>query len=167
MALTDRPVAAGPHPGGGPPPLDRSVLPRPASRLWGRVCAGGALVAAGATSVFLFAVNPNSPTSPYPQCLTKALTGVDCPGCGGLRATHALLHGDIAAAVDHNALVLLIVPAVLFVLLRWALGQFGVRLPTVPLRPWMAWSLIALLAVFSVVRNIVDSPFFFLNSIPA
>lgn len=38
-------------------------------------------------------------------CPILRFTGVPCPGCGGLRATHDLLTGDIAAALSSNAYV--------------------------------------------------------------
>jgi hypothetical protein len=47
----------------------------------------------------------------YPICPFKALTGLDCPFCGGMRAVASLLHGNIAAAADYNLLVAIGVPA--------------------------------------------------------
>lgn len=41
----------------------------------------------------------------YPRCPSKLLTGYDCPGCGSLRATHAVLHGDLVAAWHYNPAV--------------------------------------------------------------
>ena len=43
----------------------------------------------------------------YPQCLFHQMTGLDCPGCGSLRAMHALLHGQLAAALHFNAFLVL------------------------------------------------------------
>ena len=65
----------------------------------------GALVLASAAYVGL--VDPNAPGH-YPLCPTKALTGLDCPGCGGLRACHSLVTGDLVGALDHNAFVVLV-----------------------------------------------------------
>jgi len=48
----------------------------------------------------------------YPQCTLKKLTGLDCPGCGGLRATHQLLHGNIRAAFALNPLLFLVAPVI-------------------------------------------------------
>lgn len=48
--------------------------------------------------------NPNVSRS-YGVCPFKALTGWDCPFCGGLRGTYALLHGDVVTALDRNVLL--------------------------------------------------------------
>jgi hypothetical protein len=56
-------------------------------------------------------------TSPFaPPCLFTAIFGVRCPGCGSLRALHALAHGDLAEALAFNAplVVALPVAALLF-----------------------------------------------------
>lgn len=49
----------------------------------------------------------------YPACPWRAITGLDCPFCGGLRASAAMLHGDWATAVDYNILVAVAVPLLL------------------------------------------------------
>ncbi|WP_380906181.1 DUF2752 domain-containing protein [Sphingobacterium suaedae] len=46
----------------------------------------------------------------FPRCPMKALTGLECPGCGSQRAIHALLHGDVRRAFQHNALLLPFIP---------------------------------------------------------
>lgn len=38
----------------------------------------------------------------YPRCPSKMLTGYDCPGCGTLRSTHALMHGRFVEAWHFN-----------------------------------------------------------------
>lgn len=65
-----------------------------------------------AGSLILFALHKHSPEHVkwYPPCLFKKATGFDCPGCGGTRAVHNLLHGDVALAADHNLLLLLLLP---------------------------------------------------------
>lgn len=73
-------------------------------------------VAAGATA-YLYAVDPNEPGH-YPLCPTKAFAGIDCPGCGSLRSIHALAHGDVGRAVDHNLLLVAVTP---FLVLMWVL----------------------------------------------
>jgi hypothetical protein len=109
-----------------------------------------------AATTLLAVVDPNEPGH-YPICPTKYLLGVDCPGCGGLRATHDLAHGDIAGALDHNAFFVLAVPVILYFLARWVWHAWRGTQP----RPWpprltrgLLIAAAALLCVFTVVRNI-------------
>lgn len=37
-------------------------------------------------------------------CPFKKITGIPCPGCGGVRSAVALFHGDIAGAFQYNFL---------------------------------------------------------------
>ena len=53
----------------------------------------------------------------YPQCLFYNVTGLPCNGCGFLRATHSLLHGEMHQALSFNPLVFLASP--LFALLAF------------------------------------------------
>jgi hypothetical protein len=128
-------------------------------------------VGAAATSVFLagylFAVDPNVASNPYPKCPLKALTGLDCPGCGGLRATHSMLHGDIVGAVSHNVLAVVMVPLMAYLLLRWVLGLWGYQLPTLKLPRWTAWAIPIFVLAFTVLRNIPNQPFYWFNSFSA
>ncbi|MGA9374123.1 MAG: DUF2752 domain-containing protein [Mycobacterium sp.] len=59
----------------------------------------------------------------FPGCPFKALTGLDCPACGGLRMTHDLLHGDVTAAVVDNVFLLVGLPALaVWLVVRWRRG---------------------------------------------
>jgi hypothetical protein len=162
MALTDQPgilaaTTALPTP-------DRSIAPDRPSRLTRWLCACGAIGISAGGLAFVYLVDPNSATNPYPRCLLKAATGIDCPGCGGTRALYSLLHGDVAGALDHNLLVFVAVPIVLYLAVRYALAQFDVHLPAPRARPWMGWAALTFLVVFSVVRNISGWPPYYLNS---
>ena len=64
----------------------------------------------------LYKYNPST-SGFYPPCPTKYLLGVECPGCGSLRASHALLHGRIAEAWHLNPMLLLAIPFILLLLL--------------------------------------------------
>jgi len=46
----------------------------------------------------------------FPPCPTEALTHYYCPGCGSLRAMHALLHGDIKEAFSQNLMAVIFLP---------------------------------------------------------
>lgn len=70
---------------------------------------GLGVLAAGALTYTGF-VDPHQPGSLYPPCPFRLLTGWYCPACGGLRMTHDLLHGDLAAAAVDNVFVLTALP---------------------------------------------------------
>jgi hypothetical protein len=129
-----------------PPKLSRH--PRPA--VWSLVIAGVALVSGG----LLFAVNP-AEHAIYPACWLYATTGWRCPGCGGLRATHELLHGHLAAAWLLNPLAVLLLPFYAWVGLDVALTLFrGRGLPKPAPRPALIWLGAAGLLLFGVLRNL-------------
>ncbi|HEY6813671.1 MAG TPA: DUF2752 domain-containing protein [Propionibacteriaceae bacterium] len=98
-------------------------------------------------------------------CPFRAVTGWDCPLCGGTRLGDALLHGDVSAAFGFNPLALigLFVLGILGVL--WAIEAAGgpaVRLPR-PLadrlqrvRPshWLMAGLVASV-IYTLARNLL------------
>jgi len=125
----------------------------PSSRapVWRWVWWVGALLLVGVLAL-LFRFNPAEHAF-YPFCFFQRMTGLQCPGCGGLRATHQLLHGHIATAFQYNPLVVTAAPfALLFVAWRcW-------RRPARPLSARAAvgwtWVVLVVLLVFWIVRNL-------------
>ena len=66
----------------------------------------------------------------FPRCTFHAWTGLQCPGCGGLRATHELLHGNVANAWQFNPLLVAALPLVAWSVLALLLERWhGFRLP--------------------------------------
>jgi hypothetical protein len=150
-----------------PAPLaaESSIVPAPGpSRLTRWLCASGAVGVCAAGLAFVYLVDPNPADNPYPRCLMKVATGIDCPGCGGTRALHSLLHGDIGGAADHNIIVFPAVVLTLYIAVRFALQQFDITLPAPRLRPWMGYVALVFLLVFTVARNIPNTPFWYFNS---
>lgn len=100
------------------------------------------------------AVDPATGGS-YLRCAFHAMTGWWCPGCGATRATHRLLHGDVAGALGAN--LFLPVFAALLVLgwLTWFLPTVGRRPPQLLARaPLWSWVLLgASLLGYGVLRN--------------
>jgi hypothetical protein len=96
--------------------------------------------------------DPHNPKFLFPACPFKAMTGLNCPACGGLRMVHDVLHGDLAAAVVDNVFVLVGLPLLLaWVLLRRRQGQ-----------PWATTSTLVVILVatvtWTVVRNLPGFP---------
>ncbi|MFF2366706.1 DUF2752 domain-containing protein [Streptomyces sp. NPDC058122] len=119
-----------------------------------RLAVPGALLAAVAGAfAYVGAVDPNEPGH-YPVCPLLRLTGVYCPGCGGLRSAHAVAHGDLATALTDNALA---VGGYLAFAVLWAVWVIRIargRPTRLDLGPVHLWSLGALTLVFTVVRNL-------------
>ncbi|WP_328870682.1 DUF2752 domain-containing protein [Streptomyces sp. NBC_00287] len=113
----------------------------------------GVLAAVVGAFVYVGTVDPHEPGH-YPACPLLQLTGLYCPGCGGLRSAHAFVHGDLAAALQNNAVAVLgyLAFAVLWTVwvVRAARGR-PLRLDPGPVGLWTAG---ALLLVFTVVRNL-------------
>jgi hypothetical protein len=115
-------------------------------------------ITAGALG-YLFAVDPNEPGH-YPLCPTKALFGIDCPGCGCMRGLYSLTHGDLAGAANHNVLLLVFIPIAIVLWIRWVMRAWRGVTPAVSVRSLrlrnrtMIVVLVAILA-FGVVRNFV------------
>lgn len=51
-----------------------------------------------------------------PQCFFHKFTGLQCMGCGSQRVIHALLHGNISEAFKANALLVVSLPFIMFLL---------------------------------------------------
>ncbi|EUA12005.1 hypothetical protein I546_2275 [Mycobacterium kansasii 732] len=88
-------------------------------------------------------VDPHRGDSLYPQCPFKLLTGWNCPACGGLRMTHDLLHGDVAAAINDNVFLVFLLAGIPVIAgwlqLRRRNGQSWLPRPrSSPLR-WRRW----------------------------
>ncbi|MDX3230893.1 DUF2752 domain-containing protein [Streptomyces sp. ME19-01-6] len=121
----------------------------------------GALAAVVAAFAFVGLVNPNEPGH-YPACPLLRLTGVYCPGCGGLRSAYAVAHGEPLTALGANALAVLGYLGFAVVWLRWcvecARGRMAVPAgavgPVVPLRAVHGWVLGGMVLGFTVIRNL-------------
>ncbi len=113
----------------------------------------GVLAAVAGAFAYVGAVDPNEPGH-YPACPLLRLTGVYCPGCGGLRSAHAFVHGDLTAALGANALAVAgyVVFAVLWSF--WVIRAVRGRPPRIEAGPATLWGLGVLIAVFTLVRNL-------------
>ncbi|HET9657375.1 MAG TPA: DUF2752 domain-containing protein [Kineosporiaceae bacterium] len=120
----------------------------------GRVLAPLAVAAAAVcTAAYVGAVDPNQPGH-YPTCPFLYLTGYYCPGCGSLRAIHAVVHGDLLQAVDRNPLTVAFLPYLVLTWISWLRrGITGApRRDLAP--PWVIWTLLGVVVAFWVLRNL-------------
>lgn len=114
----------------------------------------GALAVAGVAC--LRVADPHDPVVPLPACPTKRLTGLDCPGCGGLRMVNDLVHADLRAAAADNLFLLLAGPLLAGLALRW--GRARWRGQHSRLSPSAGYALAAAAGAWMVVRNLPGWP---------
>ncbi|MGB9994581.1 DUF2752 domain-containing protein [Streptomyces pseudogriseolus] len=118
-----------------------------------RLAAPAALLAAvTAAFAYVAAVDPNEPGH-YPVCPLLHLTGLYCPGCGGLRSAHAVAHGDLAAALQANAPAVLGYAAFAVLWTVWVVRAARGRPPRLDPPAAVLWTAGTLLLAFTVLRN--------------
>ena len=127
------------------------------------------LSAAGAgTLAVLYLSDPSAGSHPwFPPCLFQAATGWYCPGCGSTRGLHDLLHGHVIAAWRMNALMVLCVPFLAYAYLAFAarscFPQAAWANPRrAPIKAAWIWSLVAVILLYWILRNLPFSPFMWL-----
>lgn len=113
----------------------------------------GVGVAALVTTGFVVGVDPNI-AGHYPTCPFLAITGWYCPGCGALRAVHALGHGDLMTALARNPFA---VVAVGYLVVTWVLwfertARGRSRRWLAP--AWVLYSLLGVILAYWVLRNV-------------
>jgi len=135
----------------GPPTSDAAVSDGAGRRASVR----GPLVAGAVVALATVALAVRDPhvAGSYGVCPLYALTGLWCPACGGLRATHDLAHGDLAGTWSMNPLWVLAVPVVIALwgrlVVRRAQGRAVRAAPS-----WLAWATLAVVLLFGVLRNV-------------
>lgn len=118
--------------------------------------AAGALAAVGVLALHLR--DPHVSGS-WGICPFLAVTGWDCPLCGGLRGVHDLTHLEWSAAASSNLLLIVLVPLALAfwgrrIVATWRGGE-AMRPLQVPTSVWVVG--LGLVTLFTVARNLPGS----------
>jgi hypothetical protein len=89
------------------------------------------------------------------RCVFHLVSGWDCPGCGGQRALHQLLHGNLGLALRQNALFILLLPVGGWYLFRFVMQKStGRTLPSPFSHHLWPWILCVIVISFGLVRNL-------------
>ena len=114
----------------------------------------------GGAAIVLLRVFDPAASGVFPPCPVRYLTGLYCPGCGSLRAMHALLHGDIGRAWAMNPLMMVTLPFLTYGLVSEALLELrGSRLPEVMLPASWIRAFCFVVVLYAVARNLPLYPF--------
>jgi hypothetical protein len=106
-----------------------------------------------AACAVLAVADPNRP-GVYPSCPFRLATGLDCPGCGTLRAVHALTGGDVLRALDHNLLTVLLLPVLVWGWAGWLAMSLGRRARPPALSGTIGMGVAVTVGAFWVLRNL-------------
>ncbi|MGI9578666.1 MAG: DUF2752 domain-containing protein [Microthrixaceae bacterium] len=105
--------------------------------------------------VAVAATNPGD--DGVPLCWSRSVFGVDCPFCGGLRATNSLLRGDMGAALDHNVVLAVAMPIAVLMWIWWTWNAWRGNEISAPQRSrtplWISIAATIALVAFGVIRN--------------
>lgn len=147
VSLPDPPVLA------GAPDAPPALVPAPVHAHVPLLARGVTAAGFAAFTGYVFLMDPDKGGA-YPLCPSRLLLGVDCPACGGLRGTNALLHGRVREALDHNLLLPLLLAGIVVGLGSWMLPLVG-RPERVPRLPrWLVATLVVVVVAFTVARNV-------------
>ncbi len=111
------------------------------------------LVVAGTVALHLR--DPHDSGS-WGYCPYKLLTGMDCPGCGSLRAVNDLSNGHLVAAASSNLLFVVMAPVAVAMWVLWVRRSWlGLPAPTrSPRAVRVTWiAVVVVTVVFTVLRN--------------
>lgn len=119
----------------------------------------GAMFLFGAAIILLRVFDPAT-SGVFPPCPLRYLTGLYCPGCGSLRAMHALLHGELGRAWAMNPLMIVTLPFITYGLVSEALRELrGNGLPEVMLPASWIRAFCVVVVLYAVARNLPLYPF--------
>jgi hypothetical protein len=113
-------------------------------------------VMAMSITAFYFFWNP-AENALLPSCPFKNLTGFFCPGCGGQRAFHAILHGNFTEAFHNNLLIFIVVPIAFYKIILQLNGSD--KKDVFILTNRRIWIFLSLIALFTLIRNTPLYPF--------
>ena len=126
-----------------------------AKREW--ITLGALLVLGTAACVILLAVPPGSAHAKWlPRCMFHQLTGLYCPGCGATRALSAMLHGDLKSSLHNNLLLFPLLALIAVLIVK----------PEISLKRPVAIAIVAVVLLFTILRNIPVAPFTYLAPVP-
>ena len=89
-----------------------------------------------------------------PSCPFRVWTGLLCPGCGTLRATHYFLNGQVATAFRYQPLLFCLLPILVLLVGRMFYEKVRNTSVALPFECQLYWLIVTVICLFFVLRNI-------------
>ncbi|MGB0897396.1 MAG: DUF2752 domain-containing protein [Flavobacteriaceae bacterium] len=102
---------------------------------------------------YFYTNNPADNTTPFAICMTKRIANIDCPGCGGQRAFHQLLHGNFIEAGKLNIFIYFFAPLLTYIFFSFTLKPFNINFPDIDISTKGLLIILLVLIVFTFFRN--------------
>lgn len=113
------------------------------------------LYSLGFLVLLLTVLSRSNPTAMggFVRCPVNKFLGLQCPGCGSLRAVYHLLHGDISGALQLNWLAVVLLPLLIISSVSGVVSGKDVIFADRRAKPFI-YGFILVLTVFTVLRNV-------------
>lgn len=102
---------------------------------------------------YFYVNNPANNDTPFAICMTKRIANIDCPGCGGQRAFHQLLHGNFMEAGQLNIFIYFFVPLLTYIFFSFALKPFNINFPDIDISLKGLLITLLIFILFTLFRN--------------
>lgn len=102
---------------------------------------------------YFYVNNPAKNDTPFAICMTKRIANIDCPGCGGQRAFHQLLHGNFIEAGQLNIFIYFFAPLLAYIFFSFALKPFNINFPDIDISSKGLLITLIIFIVFTLFRN--------------
>jgi len=89
-----------------------------------------------------------------PACPFRVWTGLLCPGCGTLRATHYLLNGQLDVAFRYQPLLISLMPILILLTGKLLYDKWQNAPVALPFERQLYWLIVIAVCLFCVLRNI-------------
>jgi len=132
-----------------------------------KVKSAGILIIAVLTFSVLYFFNNSELQSAlifYPLCLFNTVTGLYCPGCGGLRSFHYFFHGDFWLSLRYNLLLIPVLMLTAYYLFsEFIFLFFSKKLPKFQFPVWLIITIFIVVIFYWIIRNLPGYPFCYLR----
>lgn len=102
---------------------------------------------------YFYMNNPANNDTPFAICMTKRIANIDCPGCGGQRAFHQLLHGNFIEAGQLNIFIYFFAPLLAYIFFSFALKPFNINFPDIDISLKGLLIILLVFIIFTLFRN--------------